>query len=81
MVKAGESMTEGKRLLDAILVPFVNQRGTTQVTAALGALALAEVPTTGAGAQDLAGCCDFEALGHRLFRFDTFGTSHNSIFR
>jgi hypothetical protein len=81
MVKAGESMAEGKRLLDAILIPFVNEHGTAQVAAALGALALAEVPAAGAGAQDLTGRCDFEALGNRLFRFDTFGTSHNSIFR
>jgi hypothetical protein len=81
MVKAAESMAEGKRLFDAILIPFVNELGAAQVAAALGALALAEVPATGAGAQDLAGRCDFKALGHRLFRFDTFGTSHNSIFR
>jgi len=81
MVKAGESMAEGKSLLDAVLIPFVDECGTAQVAAAFGALALAEVAASGAGAQNFAGRCDFKALRNRLLRFDTFGTSHNSIFR
>jgi len=54
---------------------------TPEAAAALGAFGLTEVPATGAGAQDFATRRDFKALGDRFLRFDTFGTSHNSIFR
>jgi hypothetical protein len=74
-------MTERKRLLDAVFIPLVNHYGSTQTTAALGAFALAEVAAASLAAQDFASRCDFEALGYRFLRFDTFGTSHNSIFR
>lgn len=74
-------MAEREALLDAIFVGGVDEFGAAQAAAAFRTLALAEVPATSAGAQDLAGRCDFEALGYRFLRFDTFGTSHNSIFR
>jgi hypothetical protein len=81
MVKEVKSMAERKRLLDAVFIAFVNHYSATQTTAALGAFALTQMPAAGLAAQDLAGRGDLKALGHRLFRFDTFGTSHNSIFR
>jgi hypothetical protein len=69
-------MAEGKRLLDAVFIPFVNERGPAQAATAFGAFILTEVAATGAGAQDFAARCDFEALRYRFLRFDTFGTSH-----
>jgi hypothetical protein len=74
-------MAEGKRLFDGVFITFMNENAAPQIAAALGAFALAEVAAARAGAQHLASRCDLKALGHRLFRFDTFGTSHNSIFR
>jgi len=81
VVKVVKSVAERKRLLDAVFIAFVNEHTATQVAAALGAFALAEVASPGTGTQDLAGRCDLKALGNRFLRFDTFGTSHNSIFR
>lgn len=74
-------MAKRESLLDAIFIPLVDEDAAAQIAAALGAFALAEVAASSTGAQDLAGAGDLKALGHRFFRFDTFGTSHNSIFR
>ena len=73
-------MAEWEALLDAIFIRGMDEFGAAQAAAAFSTLALAEVTATSAGAEDLACRCDFEALGYRFFRFDTFGTSHNSIF-
>ncbi len=81
MVTGVKSVAERKRLFDAVFIPFVDEYAAAQVAAALGAFALAEMTAPSTGAQNLAGRGDFEALGNRLFCFDTFGTSHNSIFR
>lgn len=74
-------MAERESRFDAVFIPFVDEGAAAQTPAALGAFALAEVAAARLTAQNLAGRGDFEALGNRLFRFDTFGTSHNSIFR
>jgi len=74
-------MAERKSRFDAVFIPFVDERRTAQATAAFGAFALAEVTTASLAAQDFTSRCDFKALGYRFLRFDTFGTSHNSIFR
>ncbi len=63
-------------LLDAICVGGMDEGGTAQTTAALGALGLTEVPAASLTAQDFAGGGYFEPLGHGFFRFDAFGTSH-----
>jgi len=73
-------MAERQALFDAILVGGVNEFRAPQTAAALGTLGLAEVTATGLTPQDLAASGDLEPLGHRLLRFDTFGTSHKFSF-
>jgi len=73
-------VAERQVLLDAILVSLVDQVRAAQAAAAFRAFGLAEVSPARAMAQDLAGRCDLEPLAHGLFGFDTFGTSHKSIF-
>jgi hypothetical protein len=45
---------------------------------ALGVFTLRQMPVAGVTAQNFAGPGDFEPLGHGLFRFDAFGSSHKS---
>jgi len=71
-----KSVAERKSLLDGVFVSFVNEGAAPQTAAALGAFGLAEMPAARLAAQDLASRCDLKALGNRLLRFDTFGTSH-----
>ena len=75
-----KSVAEGEILRDAVSVSRMHDHGAAQVAAAFRAFGLAQVPPTGLIAQDLAACRDLEPLGHRLFGFDTFGTSHNNKF-
>jgi len=75
-----KSVAERQVLFDAIFVRGVNSRQPAQSSAAFGALALAEVPATGAGAQDFAPRRNLETLGYGFLRFDAFGTSHKSSF-
>jgi hypothetical protein len=72
-------MAEGKVLLDAVFVGVVHDGGFAEAAAALGAFALQEMASAGAMAQHFARGRYFETLGHGLFRFDTFGTSHKNI--
>jgi hypothetical protein len=61
---SGGSAAERKVLLDAIHLGRIHQRGGAERTSSFGALALQQVPFTGAGAHHLAGGGDFEPLGH-----------------
>jgi hypothetical protein len=45
---------------------------------ALGILGLGQVADAGVVEPDFASASDLEPLGHGLFRFDTFGSSHKS---
>jgi hypothetical protein len=74
------SMAEREVLLDAVFVCGMDEFRASEAAAALGALALAEVPSARLAAQDLAGTSDFEPLSYRFLRFDAFGTSHKFRF-
>ena len=71
-------MAERQILRDAIRVGGVHRGCATETAAALGILGLGQVAVAGVAAQDFAGAGDFEPLGHRLLRFDAFGSSHKS---
>jgi hypothetical protein len=61
---------------DAIQVRGMDAGGFAQAAKPLGVFALGQMAPSGARAHGLAGGGDFEPLGHGLFRFDAFGTSH-----
>ena len=73
-------MAEREVLLDAVRVRLVNERGAPEAATALRPFGLAEVATTGAGAQNLAARGNFEALRDRVLGFDAFGTTHKFNF-
>jgi hypothetical protein len=74
-------MAERQTLQDAVSVRRVNLFGGAQVAAALGAFGLLQVPFARAHAHYFPGAGDFESLGHRLLRFNAFGSSHISVFQ
>jgi hypothetical protein len=69
-------VAERQILLDAVGVGFMDEDRTAQATTAFGTFGLTQMPPASPAAQDLARGRYFEALGHGLFRFDAFGTSH-----
>ena len=71
-----ELACEWKILGNPIKVGGMDIGNFAQTAAAMGVFALSQVAPAGAKAQRLAGGGDFEPLGHGLFRFDAFGTSH-----
>ena len=74
-------MTEGEGLFDAIFVGRMDGGGAGQRAAAFRIFGLQQMAFAGAGAQDFAGCRNFETLGSGFFRFNAFGTSHNRILK
>jgi hypothetical protein len=78
-VKGGSgSVAERQVLRDAVYVGRIDRAGAAQAAAALRRLALAQMPPTSAGAQNLAARRDFEPLRGGLLSFDAFWTSHKS---
>jgi len=71
-------MAERQILRDAIGVGGVHRGGATEMAAALGIFGLGQVAVAGVVEQDFASASDLEPLGHGLFRFDAFGSSHKS---
>ena len=69
-------MAEGKALFDPIFVRRMHLRGAAQAAPALGILGLAQMPSTGAGAQHFASGGYFEALRGGLLGLNAFWTSH-----
>jgi len=69
-------VAERQILQDAIGVGRVNEGSLAEMATALGAFALSQVAEAGTAVEDFARAGDFEPLGHGLFRFDAFGTSH-----
>jgi hypothetical protein len=61
---------------DAIDVRGIDDSGFSQAAKPMGVLGLGQMAPSGARAQYFTRGGDFEPLGHGLFRFDTFGTSH-----
>jgi hypothetical protein len=59
---------------------MMHNHGAAQVAAAFRAFGLAQMSPASLIAQDLAARRDLEPLGHRLFGFDAFGTSHKYKF-
>ena len=78
--KSGESVAEREALRDAIHIGPMHEVGAAQAAPAFGAFGLAEVASASPTAQDFATSGDFEPLGHRFLRFDTFGASHKFSF-
>jgi hypothetical protein len=74
-------MAERQILQDAISVGRVNKGSLAQMTAALGTFTLCQMAQAGAAVENFAGAGHFEPLGHGLFRFDAFGTSHKFLFQ
>ena len=72
-------MTKRQVLENAIFIAFMNERGSSETTAALGVLGLEEVAFASTGAQHFAASCDFEAFGYRFLRLDTFWSSHKIV--
>jgi hypothetical protein len=64
---------------DPINVALVNQTGSTEPAAALGAFGGQEVAFPRVGAEDFAGSSDFKPFGNRFFGSDTFRASHSKI--
>jgi hypothetical protein len=71
-------MAERQILRDAIRVSGVHRGCATEMAAALGIIGLGQVAVAGVVEQDFASASDLEPLGHGLFRFDAFGSSHKS---
>lgn len=69
-------MRERKVLGYPVQVGGMNGGSFAEAAEAVCIFALRKMAATGAKAQRLAGSGDFEPLGHGLFRFDAFGTSH-----
>jgi hypothetical protein len=61
---------------DTIFVRGMHDGGFAEAAQAVRVLGLGQMAAAGAIAQHLAGGGDLKPLGHRLFRFDAFGTSH-----
>jgi hypothetical protein len=60
-------------------IGFVDDDRCAERAAALGVFGLKQVALAGMWAQYLAGGSNFESLGHRFIRLDTFRTSHNNF--
>jgi hypothetical protein len=71
-------VAERQILGDAIHIGGVHRGRTTEMASALGFFGLSQVAVAGVMEQDLASAGYLEPLGHGLFRFDAFGTSHKS---
>jgi hypothetical protein len=69
-------MAERQALCDAIHIRLMHSSGAPKTTPAFRALGLEQMAFARARAQNLATGGYFEPLGHRLFGFDAFGTSH-----
>jgi hypothetical protein len=72
-------MAEGQALGDAVGVGGIHDGRLAERAAAFWAFALAEMAAACAATQDFSGAGDLESLGHGLFGFDAFGTSHNQF--
>jgi hypothetical protein len=75
-----KSAGEREVLFDAIFVRFVNEGRAAEIAAALGVFGGRQMAFARAGAQNFSAGRNLEPLGHGLLRFNTFGTSHKSIF-
>jgi hypothetical protein len=71
-------MAERQILRDAICVGGVHRGYATEMASALGILGLGQVAVAGMVEQDFTSASDLKPLGHGLFRFDAFGSSHKS---
>jgi hypothetical protein len=71
-------MAEWQILGDTINVGGVHRGCAAEMAAAFGILGLGQVPEAGMVAHNFASASDLEPLGHGLFRFDAFGSSHKS---
>jgi hypothetical protein len=71
-------MAEHQVLGDAVFVCLVHEGARAQTAAAFRAFGLAQMASAGLFAENLARGSDLKPLGRRLFRFDTFGSSHKS---
>jgi hypothetical protein len=75
-----KSVAERQVLRDAVGIGRINDHRTAETAAALGILGLGQVAFAGVAAQNFAAGRNFKTLGHGLFGFDAFGTSHKSKF-
>jgi hypothetical protein len=73
-----KSVAERQVLRDAINIGGVHRGCSTETAAAFGILGLGQVAEAGMVAHNFAGASDLEPLGHGLFSFDAFGSSHKS---
>ena len=71
-------MAERQILRDAIRIGGVNRGCAPEMASAFGILGLGQVAVAGVVEHDFARAGDLEPLGHGLFRFDAFGSSHKS---
>lgn len=69
-------MRKWKVLGYPVQVRGMDARNFAQAAQPLGVLALRQMAPPGAKAQRFPGRGDLKPLGHGLFRFDAFGTSH-----
>jgi hypothetical protein len=67
---------EGQILRDAIGIRRINDYGPAEAAAALRIFGREEMALAGMPTEHFARASDLKPLGHRLFRFDTFGTTH-----
>jgi hypothetical protein len=73
-------MAEGQALLNPVFVRFVHGGRPAEIAAALGPLALAQMPSSGARAHHFAGCSDLKPLRGGFLCLNAFGASHiNSL--
>jgi hypothetical protein len=69
-------VAERQILDDAIFVRGMHDGGLAEAAQAMRILGLGQMAASGAMTENLARSSDFEPLGHGLFSFDAFGTSH-----
>jgi hypothetical protein len=72
-------VTERQVLGDAVGVGHVHAGQAAQAATAFRIFGLRQMAPTGAGAQDFSASRNLESLGHGLFGFDAFGTSHKIL--
>jgi hypothetical protein len=73
-------MAERQTLRHPVSIRRVNLFGSAKLAAALRAFGLLQVPFARAHPHHFSGAGDFESFGYRLLRFNTFWSSHISIF-
>jgi hypothetical protein len=73
-----KSVAERQILRDTVSIGRINDHNAAETAAALGILGLGQVAVAGVAAQNFAGAGNLEPLGHGLFCFDAFGSSHKS---